>query len=315
MWNFATTKALLSYFSGQSDHTFSLLSHLSLYQDKLVEMIKYSFFSYQPILALIFFVSFIGIAIKYQKPRKEVIFLLIWVFSNAPLFIFRSGVLTVPVISTTIFGAVTLLFAVGIYQIYHTRFKYLSFILIMVFLISNIQLLVREQFRSVSLLSAIPLLLKDERSVIDYTYQSSAGKPFSICALTNPLFVKSTWSFLYTVYGKKYNFTPYWSGQPQHINKGMLPYDTQKVETRYLILEPLVGIPEEALKATVYMEDQVSEIVQEKKFGTLTVQKRKLNPAINGVRDSQNLSEEEARGVKGRIGNDPRYSCFMDYDL
>jgi hypothetical protein len=314
-WGFPATKALLSYFTEQSDNAFNLISHLKLYIEKMNEMIYYSliaipsnFLFLAPLLLIVYI-------FKREHNRKQYLFLLIWFFSNAPLFIFRSGVLTVPVINSTIFGAITLLFALGIYHLHSlNKLKFLSFFLFVIIFVSNSYLYVKSNFKPYDLLSAIPSVLVDARSVIDYTYKNSEGKDFSICAITNPLFTNTTLSFLYLTYGKpKYDYVPYWSGQKQYLLEGKLKYDTKKIEKRYLIIEPPVGVPIEAVQASIYMEDQVSKVVDEKKFGNYVVQKRIFLKENEHMIDSQNLSEREISLVQGRIDVDPRYSCFNDY--
>jgi hypothetical protein len=95
--------------------------------------------------------------------------------------------------------------------------------------------------------------------------------------------------------------------------EGKFEYDTKKTGVRYLIIEPPVGIPFEAVQATIYMEDQVSKIIEEKKFGDYTVQKRVFLKKNEDIIDSQNLTKDDISLAKGRINADPRYSCFNDY--
>lgn len=314
-WGVPATKALLAYFTEQSDHAFNLISHLKLYTEKMNEMIHYSLISAPTSLLFLTPLLLIFFIFKKENYKKQYFFLLVWLFSNAPLFIFRSGVLTVPVINSTIFGAITILFALGIYHLIKIdKIKFLGILLLVLICFSNLFLYVKSGFKPYDLLSAIPSVLVDARSTIDYTYKNSEDKEFSICAITNPLFTNTTLSFLYLTYGKpKYGFMPYWSGQKQHLFEGKFEYDTKKTEGRYLIIEPPVGIPVEAVQATIYMEDQVSKIIEEKKFGNYTVQKRVFLKKNEDIIDSQNLTKEDISLAKGRINADPRYSCFNDY--
>jgi hypothetical protein len=64
-------------------------------------------------------------------------------------------------------------------------------------ILSTVSLSVRSRFTYVDILAAIPPRLHDFREAIQYTYQESNGEPFSICAITNPLFSNTTLSILY----------------------------------------------------------------------------------------------------------------------
>ena len=62
-------------------------------------------------------------------------------------------------------------------------------------------------------------------------------------------------------------------------------------------------------KATIYKEDQVSKLIEEKRFGEIIVQKRILTEDKDELVDTQNLSPLEKI-----IKNDHRYSCYHTYD-
>jgi hypothetical protein len=158
-----------------------------------------------------------------------------------------------------------------------------------------------------------PLILSKQKQLIDYTYQSSNNKAYSLCAITSPLFLNPVWSFLYKSYGENiYGYLPAWAGQKQVLHKNFLPDDRSREKLRYLILEPEGGIPETAKQTAVFLEDHVSKLIEEKKFGQIVVQKRILNDQTDWT-DSQKLSSQE-KGVVQQISSvDPRYSCYIDY--
>lgn len=164
------------------------------------------------------------------------------------------------------------------------------------------------------LLGYQPMTYKEQKELIDYTYQSAGRNKFSICSLSNPLFINTLWSYLYKTYGeKKYGYLPYWAGQKQYLNKSFFDYDTNHVQTRFLIIEPMVGINEFSRKATIYSEDEVSVIEETKQFGQIIIQKRRLEKNNNLLQDSQNLSPEDSLSMKKLQKTDPRYSCFVYY--
>jgi hypothetical protein len=163
--------------------------------------------------------------------------------------------------------------------------------------------------------ASFPLRTRFEQQVIDYTYQSADKKPFSICTVSNPLFFNTIWSFYYKSYGeKKYGYLPVWAGQRQFMNVNYLADDTNHLVDRYLIIEPLVGIPEFAKEATVYLEDKRSFMLEQKQFGQFIVQKRKLytNEASH-FEDTQHLSKDKIKNIESVVNAEPRYYCFTGY--
>ncbi len=119
------------------------------------------------------------------------------------------------------------------------------------------------------------MTLANEKQVLDYTYQSSSGKNFTINTLTSPLWINITWDYLYNWYGKsRYGKVPSFAGRDQTGYLGQLKPSTDKEELRYLILEPPAGIPLRFVEETVGYEDTKSKVVEEKNFGEIIVQKR-----------------------------------------
>jgi hypothetical protein len=67
-------------------------------------------------------------------------------------------------------------------------------------------------------------------------------------------------------------------------------------------------------KATIYKEDKVSKLIEEKRFGEIIVQKRILTEDKDELVDTQNLSPLEKNQLEKIIKNDHRYSCYHTYD-
>ncbi len=313
-FNFMALQSLIAYFGKHASESGSLIENLNSYPARISGALYYGFFSFNKSVSLLLLSASVIYLIKAIKDRRLLIFLMIWTFSTFPLFFFKSGVITAEVINTSIFGALTIVFGLTIHNLLNTRYKYLGVILLAAIIISNLTLFVREGFASYKLFSLQTLVLKEEEELIDYTYNSSNGEEFSICAVSNPLFVNTLWSYLYNFYGKeRFGSVPYWSGQKQNLNASLIPYDTGKVKNRYLIIEPLGGIPLFASQAMIYMEDQISVIKETRNFGTLTVQKRELSLNKGEVRDSQRLSPGEVEELKRLISIDQRYSCYNNY--
>lgn len=120
------------------------------------------------------------------------------------------------------------------------------------------------------------MLLAKELAAVDYTYSQAQGEEFSINTLTSPLWVNTTWSYLYNWYGKgKYGYIPQYHGRDQVGRLGNNLPETKDGTTLYfLILEPMPGIPGRYLPEAVGLEDTYSVLLEEKEFGEIRVQKR-----------------------------------------
>lgn len=319
VWNLAGIKSLFHFLTEQKDSTSNLLTNFDRYLEKLEYTVDHSFFSIHLFfIFLTFIVTTVFIWNKYSE-KKQVLFLLVWVFSTLPLFAFTSGVHTSPWINGSLFAGLSILFSLGIILLQKRYSNWIISIPILLILIGNYAFFTEDKFTNTQMFTIQHILYKDLKDVVDYTFESSEGKPFSICALTNPLYVNTTWSYIYGNYGRNtYGRVPYWSGQKQTLNTNNLPYDDTYVADRYLILEPLAGIPEYSLTATIYLEDQVSLLIEEKQFGEIRVQKRRL-PQNEEERqkletqDTQYLSQEEYDSIQSTIENDPRYHCKVGY--
>ena len=316
-WHFSASRSLLHYFLTQSRERLNLYARVirmfSSYFNKIREGFYYSFLAINSkwLLIGLFVFTLVLFELSWEKSEKSLkrrIFIYLWVFSTFPLFFFKTGVITVPVINTTILNVWILLVAYVLYVfIMHKNIllRIVGITLFVLMILSQLELGYQDNFIYKSMLVKNPLLYRDEKNVINYTYQSFPKHKFSICALTNPLFINVLWSFLYETYGyNQYRYLPYWAGQKQYFIATSLPYDKNHVANRILILEPLIGIPQHALRATIYMENKVSDLIEEKKIGNITVQKRRLNLGKKSLLNKR---------LEDLIKIDPRYSCFNNY--
>lgn len=314
-YHFNTTKALISYMQYHRGG-FDFFGNGSRYVSRTSETIYYSFLTLNRVVAFLSFVIISILGLKLIKNRKTIIFLYIWLFSNLPLFVFNSGVLETQIVNSSFFAPFTLLVAYCLSRIDIKRKLYLAIFVasLLIVLLSNLYLFYKDNFKEIWILSTQNITLRDEKKLIDYTYQSSGGKSFSICALSNPLYSNILWSYLYNWYGKdKYGYTPYWSGQEQVSTTNNLLYDRNHVPQRYIIMEPSIGVGGYAKKVFIYMEDHTSTVVEEKKFGDLIIQKRTLNTDLSKFTNSQELSRTDIKSIKSVIKDNPRFTCYTTY--
>lgn len=122
------------------------------------------------------------------------------------------------------------------------------------------------------------LVLGRELAAIDYTYEKAGNDPFSISSLTSPLYINTTWSYLYNWYGlNKYGRLPYWIGQNQIGQLGNnLDSPPKDVTRHFYIIEPTHSIPQLYIDYSKGDQDAISFLVDKKAFGTIIVEERKL---------------------------------------
>lgn len=147
---------------------------------------------------------------------------------------------------------------------------------IAVIVFSNIQAIRRENKNGQTIFAIQhDMLLSKQLAAVDYTYEQSQGKPFTINSLTSPLWVNIVWTYLYGWYGQnKYGYTAEWHGHDQIGQLATLPPTRSDTNQYYLIIEPMDGIPGQYLPLTIGEDDAISNLIDEKNFGAIRVQKR-----------------------------------------
>ncbi|MCX6730808.1 MAG: hypothetical protein NTZ55_03095, partial [Candidatus Roizmanbacteria bacterium] len=281
-WKFVGTRSLFAYFVHQGTTATSInplsfiVSMFTRYYDRISQGIYFSFIPHKFIGFSIVAILLLYLALKKRLPSA--IFLIFWTLNTLPLFAFKSGVHSVEVINGSIFVPLTILFAYGITEVTKVKIGKIPAISILcaVGIISyGFFSFVSHNFLTYVIQTSIPSLLVNEKKVIDYTYIAAQKKDFGLCSISEPLFMNTVWSFLYSTYGKqKYGYLPYWTGQKQTLNDSFIPYAQKKYETKFIIQEPMFGIPAFALRSVYYVEDSQNTLVEKRSFGDFMVQKR-----------------------------------------
>lgn len=158
--------------------------------------------------------------------------------------------------------------------------KFILALLVIGILSANLFKIAKENINGQTIFPLqMDLVLSKEISAIDYTYQKTGGGEFSINSLTSPLFVNTLWSYLYNWYGKeKYGYLPFWRGKDQIGSLGNnLSSPGKSLKTHFFIVEPTYGIPELFVGYAFGEEDSRSSVVEDKSFGDIIVQERKIN--------------------------------------
>lgn len=322
-WNLAGTRSLTAYFMHQTVsggdasrangifNIFTKLYHgMMTYEHRIFDIISYSYFLiptlYTTLLSMFTYIYF-GVRMRQEKIG---VYLLLWTFSTAPLFYFSSGVLSSHVINTSIFFPIALIIALTVWTLASSKsifMRIIAYIACICIILTNLYHFQKNDFLSVHIFSKRPMLYADIRRVIEYTYTTSHSRPFSVCAITNPLFINTTWSFAYKTLGEPtFGYLPFWTGQPPTRNKNFLPTSHIRTSDRFLILEPPTGMKWFMQPVTIYAENKVSRIIEERMFGNITVQKRRLL-------ESHEQSQPIDTSLEKILRSDPRYVCDHTY--
>lgn len=244
------------------------------YFNKMGNTFAYNLFPQMPALGGLLGVLLIVWAAKNIDLPKIVI--LVWVLAYLPPAML--GGLNVPHITVGIGVAVIVLYAMFISSLW-SKNKFAAIILCLLCIGFNLQKnhLTAPYGQTIFAIQS-GMLLSDQLALLDYTYQSAAGEPFSISTLTSPLYINTTWSYLYNWYGKsQYGYLPSWVGPDQvGIWGDNLPKEEPPLH--YFIIEDTTGIPSQYRTYAIGEQDVNFGFVEQEQIGALLVQRRqKIN--------------------------------------
>jgi len=278
-FGFQSTKALLGFFSQEKSLTSSFISVFNNFAEKITQSVFYNVISFNYVFAGIVFIAGFFYIYKNYRKQKELLFIGFWICSPVILFLFEKlGVYHVMI--GNLFGTI-LLFSIivdhYVSKLHNKKLFYVLFVLILV--VFQFRTAKYHQKGDVLFSSQDQLLLKDELKVIDWVYNQSNDNLFGINTVTNPLFINTTWGFLFDSYGKNtYGKMPVWLGYPQEgvfgetIKYAITPQ--LKGLEYYLIIEPPPGIPDYYLKGYPLYESTRSQLIERKEIGRFIVEKR-----------------------------------------
>jgi hypothetical protein len=280
-FNFQAIKAIGRYLSNQSGEYVPVSGFILRFLDRFSSLVFHTFLPVNPILALGLFVFLVWIVLHNQKgsERKIFNFLIFWFMSTIPIFIFSSGALNAEFSLVAMAVCAIMIGAFSInYMLQSEKLFIWAIVILILFTITNIRFTLNHAEDGAFIFSIQgPNTYGLEQKVIDYTYKEAHGKPFSICTVTNPLFINTTWAYLYETYGKsKYGYLPFYTGSDQTGVLGNLPTTKEKTDIRYLIFEPPTGIPLHVGELYTNLEEYISDVTDAQNFGEFKVEKRKF---------------------------------------
>ncbi|KKS65378.1 hypothetical protein A3A14_04610 [Candidatus Daviesbacteria bacterium RIFCSPLOWO2_01_FULL_43_38] len=268
---------LLSFFSSSS-------SYVSLYPEETLFIINRFFhdifiadYRFTPIIAVLGLMLFIAVSITKRDPQKKLLFLSFWFLGGLTPYLL-SGV---PSYYYSAAASVGLLidFSYLLNLLIQKNFL-VGAILLLLVLANNFSQIITINKTGVNSDMVIQpgMLVSNQKRVLDYIYSQASGQHFSINALTIPLNVNTTWSYLFEWYGRgKYHYLPTYGGDAAEGYKGNLKSVKARSELpdlQFLIIEPTLGIRESFRSNFFREESYFTKIIEEEKFGSITVQKR-----------------------------------------
>lgn len=230
--------------------------------------------------ALVFVLIFLSIRIWNKKARAQKrllsweTFLTVWLLSH--ISVVSVGGASTPFLLVGIGPAVSIILAIWVSRFWKIS-HLLTVLLVFAVVFGNLKMIVSENKNGQTIFAIQKdMLLSKQIKAIDYTYKSADGESFSINTITSPLWVNSVWSYLYSWYGEKeYGYLPAWHGRDQVGRLGNNLGDGKGMQIKYLVSEPLQGIPPRFVKEALVAENNLYGLsVEEKQFGEIIVQKR-----------------------------------------
>ena len=212
--------------------------------------------------------------INYKKNPYPA-FLAVWLFSH--LSVVTVGGTSTPFLMVGIGPAVSLILGFYIYKLFDKK-SILASLVLLIIIYGNISFILSQNKSGATLFSIQKdMLISKQIAVIDYTYKKANGELFSINSLTSPLWINIVWTYLYNWYGQKtYGYVPLWHGKDQVGQLDSLDRIDTPLNNSFLILEPMAGIPSMYLPITIGEEEVDTNLIEEKSFGEIVVQYRKL---------------------------------------
>jgi hypothetical protein len=272
-----TTRSMIAYLQESASSGEGVSGSIIALVDRTIDLIYFTVLPLPKLAVFVVVIFTIYYLVRTHKSIKDIspfIFLLIWLTTIYFFMFFKAGILQSGHIYGPSIAAITIATAALVSQLRGKTFFVILSLLAFSQILKNTQW-IYTAYTPLSIQRDINYY--DEKQIVDYTYEAAGRKPFTITTITNPLFINTTWAYLYEFYGKeKYKYVPYWHGRSQEGYLGNLPEKQFATQTRFLILEPKQGIQDFFIKNVMHDEGLISRVDEERQIGKFTVQKRTL---------------------------------------
>ncbi len=230
--------------------------------------------SIAPAVLAIGFIIILAKLITKGEFRHQLTFLILWFFGGFLVYFVMSNDAYFYNTGTSIS---LLIFSAFLISKLFSKSKSLALFILLLILFSNISLITKNNpvGPNQKINPQVGLLLRDEKKILDFIYQTAAGGDFAVNALTMPYNVNTTWSYLFEWYGrKKYGYVPLWGGDAAAGFPGKLKVEKARSKlpnTRFLIIEPLDGIPPYLINSFIDNEENYAKTSEKRKIGTMEI--------------------------------------------
>lgn len=264
----------------------SLYRIISTYLFEMGQVIKFNLTGISEIRLITGLISFIAfLLLLSSRMKKQMIFLGFWFFSVIIIYFVTGGEkLDVDIIqyhpNVGVSLSLTIFVSYLLYIIGKKSHWLITLVLIMFISLGNILIIQKiNPYGSMPEINAQSfMLLSDEKKLLDFIYKDADGSEFAVKAITLPFYINTTWSYLFEWYGKqRYGYLPIWGGKNAIGYPGNLAIEEAQDKLpskRYLIIEPVRGIPTHLIDGYLKEENYFTNLQEERKIGSFIVQKR-----------------------------------------
>ncbi len=224
-----------------------------------------------PVLILILLGSVFYL--RNKNIRDQIIFLLIWLIVGLTSYLLLDSSLYFYAVGTSISLLILTGFLIG--QVF-SKSKVAGIIFISVIIVSNLYLIITNNPKGPNkeINVQVGMLYTDEKKAIDFIYDKAGGEPFSVNAFTMPIYINTTWDYLFNSYGRqKYGYVPVWGGKAADGYPGFLTKNNARTtlpNKRFLIVEPTRDAVDH-LGDFMTEEGYFTNNIEERSFGDIKV--------------------------------------------
>ena len=107
-------------------------------------------------------------------------------------------------------------------------------------------------------------------------YSVASDRGFTVRVTSMPYGIQTVWAYLFNEYGSsKWEYLPFWETELIEGFPGKLPRPEKGTTcVRFLLREPVRGIPEVLIKNDIREEDLFSEIIEVESIGKFSLEVR-----------------------------------------
>ncbi len=250
-------------------------NRISLYLKNFALMFRDNIFPLEGFWLYILALGIIFSLIYFARKSTPLRYILIWIMAGIfllPLGGYNAYYTNVGLGLGVIIGAAFLLNEIW------QRNKILGLILLVSIILSNLTRVYDQSGASLIVeMKPQPLMkLADEIKIINYMYAYTKGQAFTIRVTGIPYKVQTVWAYLFHTYGlKKWDYLPYMETGMVAGFPGKLPVPQEGTTCiRFLIREPVRGIPKELIEHDQTEENLFSAVIKEDEMGAFLVQTR-----------------------------------------